>query len=78
MGKIIGGVILQAIGITAAYNCTRVRDGGLAVVLAIGGTAGFVGGIYILLDGIREFFTADILAELKKISQNTVPAAKAE
>ena len=72
MGKIIGGVILQAIGITAAYNCTRVRDGGLAVVLAIGGTAGFVGGIYILLDGIREFFTADILAERRRQKKKEV------
>ncbi len=75
MWSIIGGMFLMSIGSGFFYGSGQQRVIGGALVLFGIGLPIFLYGLYVMLDGFREFILQDVLTELKKIAGNTTPKA---
>lgn len=73
MIAIVFGLIFQGAGVGLFYAMFHVSEtSGIFFLLALGATAS-IGGFIMMLSGLRDYLFADLIAELRKISTNTVP-----
>ncbi len=70
MGKIISAFFIFVIATAFSYAAYRINTWA-ALGFAAASLAAFFGALYLFLLGLREFLLTDIIAELRKISQNT-------